>query len=222
MPPSFPLIPTSAEGDPFCTDIFCQDNNFSDFDPFDPEVALYDYFRVRHTISKVAGTDQRSRPSGLSPWYRRISDNGNFKYSVTTTTFSCTPDIRFFLPCGETGTELPWLHNQTINMGCTVLNSTPGTNTGGAFTQSTIGSMYLVRKDVQTGSIFLPVVIAAGFNGTFFGPCNTPVINIEGYFEFLYGSITGGQTAPDGYGVVNGQAVGTITQWTGRQYPYIQ
>ena len=216
----FPLTSVSADGDPFCTDIFCQDNNFSDFDP---DTALYDYFRVTHTISRVMGPEAPiSRPTGTSPWYKRTLNNGNLVYSVTTTTLSCTPNLKWVLPCGETGAELPWLHNQTLNMGCTVLNSNPGSNEGGFNAQTVIGTMHLVQKDVQTGLIYLPVAIAAGFNGLFSGTCNTPAINIEGYFEFLYGTINGGQTAPGGYGIINGQAVGTITQWTDRQYPHIQ
>ena len=112
MPPLFPLIPTSAAGDPFCTESFCQDNSGTDNDA-DFYTSRYQYVRVRAVWSvNQLGTIQ-TWPLRNNPG-QTVYTGGWFQ-TTASFAFALEDSSSYLLsPRRPTGSPYPrWLINYT-------------------------------------------------------------------------------------------------------------
>ena len=122
MPPSFPLIPTSAQGDPFCTDSFCQDNSGTDNDVL-YYTSRYQYVRFRAVWTIVDRGVIETWPLRFNPGRPVFYSDWYFTQGTTSIFLLNTPfcDSIAFSPCSDRPPanapypfgQVPWLINYT-------------------------------------------------------------------------------------------------------------
>ena len=210
MPPLFPLIPTSAAGDPFCTESFCQDNSGTDNDVlYYTSKYRYVRFRAVWTVS-VQGVLQtwplRNNP-GIPVYYSNWFVTQGTKSIFLLDTPNCS--VLSFLPCRPIppeGTPYPfgnaeWLINYTGRFGFNGSVSSQGSlpmyrrNSGG----------YVLESHGGTGSYN-----NSGAIGDFWA-------SIAGMFEFTNGpliSVPGYPSVSSTSAIVSWEGLPVPSNWT--------
>lgn len=194
-PTSFPLNPASADGDPFCTDSFCQDNSGTDNDA-EYYTSRYQYVRVRAVWSvNQLGTIQtwplRNNP-GMT-----VYTGGWFE---TNGTFLLEDSSSYVLsPRRPQGSPYPpWLINYT-QRGANDAPLWSGSGQGGFFLLYKNSAGYISVAGGGMSAYSLPIM----HPGAFF-------MSVAGVFQFTNGPLLGYPT----YG-----SASAIVDWPGLPHP---
>ena len=179
---SFPLTPVSAAGDPFCTDIFCQDNENTDNDA-DFYTSRYRYVRYQAVWSiNQLGTIQtwpaRSNPGQTvytSGWFNTEGTRPILALGVGT--FGVYNSVSPAKPQSEGNPY--WLINLTM----------VGASNAEPWSQNSQGSFDMLYANPNgtftpagggTASYILPIIMPGDF-----------VIGVAGKFQFTNGPLLG-------------------------------
>jgi hypothetical protein len=201
MPPSFPLIPTSAAGDPFCTDAFCEDNSGNDANYY---TSRYQYVRVSAVWTAVNNGVMYSWPvyTGVpvytSDWFGTRGTSPVFGLEVSAITYlSPRPPSAVI---GGSGDFPPWLINFTQRG---ALDAPPWCYSGEAlnliwFTDS--GFPFPIDASTRPFSV-------CGTNKNFINP-NDFIQSVAGKFQFTNGPLLSG-----------GNSASAIVDWQGLPLP---
>jgi hypothetical protein len=195
---SFPLTPVSADGDPFCTDSFCQDNSGTDNDA-DYYTSRYQYVRVRAVWSVNQLGTIETWPLRNNPG-QTVYTGDWFQTNATNFRFVLEDSSNIYLsPRRPQGSPYPpWLINYTQR----------GANDAPLWTGSGQGNNFL---------LFINAVGNPQPAGGGMSAYNLPMMNpgdffmsVAGVFQFTNGPLLGYPT----YG-----SESAIVDWPGLPHP---